>query len=196
MSGVSMDQGATKTALRESLRKAIVAISEDEAGAWSEQLCRKVAASEPWKAARTVMMFAPVAGEPNLRPLAVEILKRGRLCLPRVDWVQKRMEAAAVQDLDRSLILGRNNIREPRPECPVVPPGEIDLILVPGLGFDRSGRRLGRGGGFYDRFLADPAVRAVRCGVLFDCQLVENIPAEPHDIHVNFLATPSQLWKT
>jgi 5-formyltetrahydrofolate cyclo-ligase len=141
------------------------------------------------------MMFAPVSGEPNLRPLAVDILRRGRLCLPRVDWVHKRMAAASVRDLQRDLVMRRNNIREPVPECPEVPPAELDLILVPGLGFDRSGRRLGRGGGFYDRFLAEPSLRAIRCGVLFDAQLVDQVPAEPHDILVDYLATPSQLWK-
>ena len=62
--------------------------------------------------------------------------------------------------------------------------------------FDRTGRRLGRGGGFYDRFLADSSLRAKRCGIFFDAQLVDAIPAEPHDIVVDFLATPSQLWKT
>jgi 5-formyltetrahydrofolate cyclo-ligase len=113
-----------------------------------------------------------------------------------VDWVAKQMVAAAVTDLDRSLILRRNRIREPLPECPVVPPSEIDLILIPGLAFDRTGRRLGRGGGFYDRFLADPGLRATRCGVLFDCQLLPEIPADPHDIRVDFLATPGLLWKT
>lgn len=186
---------ATKAALREHLRRSLAAITDQQAREGSDHLCRNIADSDLWKSARTVMMFAPVAGEPNLRPLATDILRRGRLCLPRVDWAQKRMAAAVVTDLTRDLVLRRNNIREPVPECPEIAPAELDLILVPGLGFDRSGRRLGRGGGFYDRFLADPAIRATTCGILFDTQLVEAIPAEPHDIVVNFLATPSQLWK-
>ncbi len=190
------DIAALKATLRHSLKESLAAVAEEAARQGSEQICQHIAAAAFWQTARAVMMFAPVKGEPNLRPLAVEMLKRGRLCLPRVDWAQKRMAAAAVGDLDRSLVLRRNNILEPRPECPEVPASEIDVILVPGLGFDRSGRRLGRGGGFYDRFLADPSLRAVRCGVLFDCQLVGSIPAEPHDIVVHHLATPSQLWKT
>jgi 5-formyltetrahydrofolate cyclo-ligase len=186
---------AAKAALRVSLRQALAEVTEQQALEGAERLCWNIAASEIWRSARTVMMFAPVPGEPNLRPLAVEILRAGRLCLPRVDWMEKRMVAAAVRDLDRDLILRRNNIREPLPDCPEVPPAEIDLVLVPGLGFDRSGRRLGRGGGFYDRFLSEPTLRATRCGVLFDTQLVEAIPAESHDVMVEYLATPSQLWK-
>lgn len=190
------DIAAIKASLREAIKRSLGLLAEAEQHRGSQEICRQIAAAPFWQEARTVMMFAPIRSEPNLRPLAVEMLRRGRLCLPRVDWHQKRMAAAAVRDLDRSLILRRNNILEPRPECPEVPPGEIDLILVPGLGFDRSGRRLGRGGGFYDRFLAEPTLRAVRCGVLFEPQLVESIPAEPHDIVVDYLVSPGQLWKT
>ncbi len=184
-----------KSALRESCRLALKAMTLEQHREGSEQICKLLAASDLWRSARTVMMFAPISGEPDLKPLAQDILKRGRLCLPRVDWFQKRMAAAQVTDLVQSLILRRNNILEPKPECPEVPPDQIDLILVPGLGFDRKGVRLGRGGGFYDRYLAQPEVRAARCGVLFDCQLVESVPAEPHDIHVGWLATPGELRK-
>lgn len=185
-----------KAALRESCRIALNSMTLEQHRQGSELLCRTLAESDLWRSARTVMMFAPIAGEPNLKPLALDVLKRGRLCLPRVDWIQKRMAAAQISDLTQSLILRRNNILEPRPECPEIPPGEIDLILVPGLGFDRSGVRLGRGGGFYDRYLAQPEVRAIRCGVLFDCQLVDAVPAEPHDVRVGWLATPGELRKT
>lgn len=185
-----------KTALRESCRIALKAMTADQHRQGSEQLCQTLAASDLWRSAKTIMMFAPISGEPDLKTLALDILKRGRLCLPRVDWVQKRMAAAHVTNLTQSLILRRNNILEPKPECPEVPPAEIDLILVPGLGFDRNGIRLGRGGGFYDRYLAQPEVRAARCGVLFDCQLVDAVPAEPHDIRVGWLSTPEELRKT
>lgn len=196
MSSASGDIAGVKAALRESLKQAIAEMNDAQRSEGSERVCRQIHEHEIWKSARTVMLFAPIKGEPNLRPLAIEAMRRGRLCLPRVDWVQKRMAAAQVVDLERSLILRRNNILEPRPECREIPAAEIDLVLVPGLGFDRTGRRLGRGGGFYDRYLADPSLQAFRCGVLFDCQLIESIPAEPHDIVVQYLATPSQLWKT
>lgn len=185
-----------KAALRDRCRIALKSMTVEQHRQGSEAICRHLASSDLWRSATTVMMFAPISGEPDLKPLAIDILKRGRLCLPRVDWFQKRMAAARVTDLAQSLILRRNNILEPRPECPEISPAEIDLILVPGLGFDRTGVRLGRGGGFYDRYLAQPEVRAARCGVLFDCQLVESVPAEPHDILVGWLATPGELRKT
>ena len=67
----------------------------------------------------------------------------------------------------------------------------FDLILVPGLAFDKSGARLGRGRGFYDRFLA--GITGFRVGVCFDWQLVESVPVEAHDIRMDAVVTPSQI---
>ena len=71
---------------------------------------------------------------------------------------------------------------EPGPGASVCPPGDIDLIVVPGVAFTPSGVRLGRGKGFYDRYLTQPGVRALRFGVCYPHQLVGELPAEPHDV--------------
>ena len=70
---------------------------------------------------------------------------------------------------------------------------ELDLILVPGVAFDLSGNRLGRGGGFYDRLL--PQCSAARIGVCFDFQCLEKIPNEPHDCRMALLITESKILK-
>jgi 5-formyltetrahydrofolate cyclo-ligase len=67
---------------------------------------------------------------------------------------------------------------------------KFDLILVPGMAFDLSGNRLGRGQGFYDRILAE--VSGIKCGVCHNFQLLENIPTEPHDAQVDFIFTPAR----
>jgi 5-formyltetrahydrofolate cyclo-ligase len=81
-------------------------------------------------------------------------------------------------------------IREPvfAPER-IVPPEEIDLILVPGLAFTRDGQRLGRGGGFYDRYLASLPPRAMKLGICFQCQMLESLPSEEHDQRVHAIVT-------
>jgi 5-formyltetrahydrofolate cyclo-ligase len=66
---------------------------------------------------------------------------------------------------------------------------KIDLIVVPGSAFSRDGHRLGRGGGLFDRLLADPAAAAYKLGVCFDFQLLESIPIEPHDIVMDTVVT-------
>ncbi len=81
-----------------------------------------------------------------------------------------------------ALLRSRWNLLEPpHREEAVVPPGEIDLLLVPGVAFTREGGRMGRGGGYYDRLLADPALRAASFGVCFAEQIVPRLPIEAHD---------------
>jgi len=81
----------------------------------------------------------------------------------------------------------------PEPAELVFAPKELDLILVPGITFDRLGNRIGRGGGFYDRLL--PQYRAVRIGVCFDFQCLQNIPTEAHDCQMDLLVTNTKILK-
>jgi len=80
----------------------------------------------------------------------------------------------------------------PEPEHPVwAGPQELDLVLVPGVAFDRAGNRIGRGGGFYDRLLR--RYSAVRAGICFDFQILETVPAEPHDCRMDRLVSESEI---
>jgi 5-formyltetrahydrofolate cyclo-ligase len=85
---------------------------------------------------------------------------------------------------------GQFGIPEPPASAPTVPLNALDFVLVPGLGFDFGGRRLGRGKGFYDRLLAQAS--GVKCGVALDAQVFERLPSEPHDIAMNFVLTPTR----
>jgi 5-formyltetrahydrofolate cyclo-ligase len=85
-------------------------------------------------------------------------------------------------------VTGKFGVSEPLAECEPIPLDRFDLVLVPGVAFDVGGNRLGRGRGFYDRILA--AASGVKCGVAYDFQLLDKIPAEAHDARVNFIFTP------
>lgn len=103
--------------------------------------------------------------------------------------VGTELEFRAVED-PKALVTRRWELREPDPETSLpVALEEIDLLLVPGVAFTRSGRRLGRGGGFYDRLLADPELCAVSFGICFALQVVDNLPTEPHDRPVDRIVT-------
>ena len=83
-------------------------------------------------------------------------------------------------------------VREPA-EGEIVPDIDIDAVLAPGLAFDRHGRRLGFGGGWYDRMLARCRSDAVFFALAFEEQVVLEVPAEPHDIRMHWLATPGGI---
>lgn len=177
-----------KTTHRARLHSALRATLPEERAAWSAALRRRLMESASWSAARTVMLFAALRYEPDLLPL----LKEGkRFVFPSMedDGIVPRL----VQSL-ADLVLRPHGIREPDiTRCPIVPAEEIDLVLIPGLGFHHDGRRLGRGRGHYDLFLTSLPSPAVRCGACFSCQVSDALPVEPHDVAMHFLLTENGL---
>ena len=146
-------------------------------------LCRYVLESEWFRQAKTVMAYAAIPPEVDLTPVLEAILTAGKtLILPRCE-ADGMMTARRIDDLGQ-LISGAYGIPEPNPDAPVVSSAEIDLILVPGMAFDAFGRRLGRGKGYYDRFLENFHGRTIGiCG-----QLMESVPVEQHDITMDAVA--------
>ena len=115
-----------------------------------------------------------------------------RVVAPRVSWEQRRMMPTELRSLTSDLVESAMGLREPVSGAPI-PISIIDLVIVPGLAFDDSGNRLGRGRGFYDRFLAHPEFDGVTCGLAFDEQLLGDIPATPLDRPVSMLVTDQRV---
>ena len=124
---------------------------------------------------RTVAVYSPLPGEVDL---AAACLRR-----PDLRWVYPRIRG---HDLTfhsgESLTPGPFGILEPAADAPEIPVHEIDAFLCPGLAFDRSGGRLGRGRGFYDRMLAKARPDALKAGICFNSQIVPDTFPESHDI--------------
>jgi 5-formyltetrahydrofolate cyclo-ligase len=179
-----------KRALRQTVRERLRGLPTTEQAAASAA-ARELLLKQPlWREARSLLFYAPLAGELDVWPLLEPALAAGRLvALPRFDPQTGAYLPCQVRSLSGDLVLGQFGIREPAQGCPSVTI-RLDLILVPGVAFDLHGRRLGRGKGFYDRFLAE--VRGTTCGVAFDEQIVPRVPVEPHDTVVNCILTPSR----
>jgi 5-formyltetrahydrofolate cyclo-ligase len=136
--------------------------------------------------ADTVMVFCGVGREPDTSALIRTLLERGqRVALP-VCLPGRKLEARVISD-ESQLVPGKFGIPEPEYGCPTVSHAEIDAILVPGLMADRDGYRLGFGGGYYDRFLADyTGFTAMVC----PCdRLVDSLPREEFDRPVDLVIT-------
>lgn len=111
--------------------------------------------------------------------------KQGRICSRHPAGRSPRMIASLVGDLTKELTLGPYEILQPKTRyIREIPVKKIDLVVVPGLAFDRQGRRLGRGGGYYDAFLAKVPARTPRIGLAFDFQVLKALPVLSHDISV------------
>lgn len=163
------------------------ALSGDAQRRASLAVLERVRAFAPYGKARSVMAYMACRGELELLPVIEDVLSQGKtLLLPRCE-APGAMTARRVTDLSQ-LAAGAYGVMEPQADCEAVDPKEIDLILVPGTAFDASGGRLGQGGGYYDRFLAE--TKALRVGVCHDFALVSRVPAQAHDMRMNCIITP------
>jgi 5-formyltetrahydrofolate cyclo-ligase len=183
-----------KAQLREAVLARIAGMPHGKQFEDSVRLCARLRDQVQWKKANTVLFFAPMPGEPDIWPLLAEAVSQGkRAALPCFDRAQKTYVARELSDPERDVGRGYFGIREPNDACPVVAWKWLDLILVPGVAFDLSGRRIGRGKGHYDRLLT--SLRGISCGVAFDEQIVAAVPITHHDRTVDCILTPTR-WVT
>jgi len=189
-----MTEAADKTVLRTEVRGHVRAIDPRERAEASDLACRRLAELPAWSRAATIMLYVPLRSEVDTTPLALECFREGRtVCVPRVDWDRGEMHPVETTSFeDEALVTDERNLRTPTAGRPVVP-ASIDLVVVPGLAFDPDGGRLGRGGGFYDRFLARTDQRTLRIGIAFDAQIVPLVPREPHDVLMDAVVTDRRL---
>lgn len=152
----------------------------------SERIFEQVERSEAFRSARCVALYCALGDEPETRGAAERWLATGRrVAVPRVEG-----ETMRFFDYDPArLVRGAFGIGEPAAEARCCPPEEIDLAVVPGVAFTPSGGRLGRGRGYYDRYLAQAAFRGVKIGVCYAHQLVGRLPAEAHDVAMDDVVT-------
>ncbi len=133
-----------------------------------------------FRAARTVAVFAALPDEPATDEALARWAETRCVVLPRVEGGTMNFYAFRSD----GLAFGAFGILEPQGERPCGA-GEIDLAVCPGVAFTADGRRLGRGRGYYDRYLGQPAFRGYRVGVCYAHQLVDDLPAEPHDVRMD-----------
>lgn len=138
-----------------------------------------------FREAKTVLLYYPINNEVDVLPLFKKYKHTKTLLLP----VSHRREMT-VSPYEGNDKMHRGKFHIPEPTTPAYE-GEIDLIVVPAVAFDKTGLRLGRGGGYYDKFLKKHT-RAMLIGVGYDFQLVDQVPAERHDQKVHRIILPSQ----
>jgi 5-formyltetrahydrofolate cyclo-ligase len=165
----------------------------------SRAVCAHLSGWSSFQQANTVLSFLAFCNEIDLGPL-FDRWPSKRWLVPRiVDGTelapgQKPFLVLHAYDPKR-LVRHRFGMLEPEPDLPTINPGKVNVVLVPGIAFDRKGGRLGFGGGFYDRLL--PLMPdSVRIGVTFDELVLDAIPMEPWDCRVDWLVTPTGLIRT
>lgn len=127
--------------------------------------------------AGVVALFAPLSDEPQMWPLVEELSKSKTVVLPRVEGDVMNFYCYTTDGLSKGFF----GIMEPV-EGEAVEPSVIDMIVVPGVAFTADGWRMGRGKGYYDKYMSRDGFRAVKVGICYSCQLVDELPVEAHDV--------------
>lgn len=185
---------AEKHALRARAREARRALTPDERAAAMHAVARLVLALPSVVDARAVLGYAATAEELDPAPVLEELRRRGaRVALPRVTG-PTRLTLHWVSESDE-LVAGALGILEPADDAPLAQPRDIDLALVPGVAFDEACNRIGYGGCFYDNLLPLLRPGVLKVGIAFDAQLVDAVPAEDHDVPLDFVVTPRAVFE-
>jgi 5-formyltetrahydrofolate cyclo-ligase len=184
-----------KTALRDQLvttrnRRPLLEVSES-----AQAIAEHLLATPEVRRAATVAAYVSVGTEPGTGPLLDRLLAMGRrvvvpVLLPDydLDW--------AVYDGPRSVVRARAGLLEPTgPRLGVEAVATAGVVLTPGLAVDRTGLRMGRGGGCYDRVLGRVPVGTFTCTLLYSGELLDEVPAAPHDRRVTAVATPDGVTR-
>jgi len=172
----------TKQVLRAQGRRLRRAMSAEERRSASERAALHLSAHDALGRARTIALYAALEDEAD--PSALEVVPGKRIVYPRVDGDALGFREARLYEL----AAGYRGIREPDARLAMVPIAEIDVIVVPGTAFTPDGWRVGSGRGYYDRLLAG-ARSSLAVGFAFACQLVPEIPIEPHDQRLDAVVT-------
>ncbi|WP_324020916.1 5-formyltetrahydrofolate cyclo-ligase [Pantoea sp. JZ29] len=186
-----------RQAIRQHVRHLRRALTPEQQHTAAEQLAEHVINFAPVSDAQNVALFLSVDGEINTRPLIAKLWQQNkRVYLP----VLHPFSAGHLLFLRYTpeTPLSPNKLRIPEPPLDIrhmVTLDELDVMMVPLVAFDRSGQRLGMGGGFYDRTLQNWKQHAfLPVGIAHDCQLVDSLPVAAWDIPLPAVLTPSTLW--
>lgn len=185
MSG-SGDLAERKRALRRRVRAVRDALSSEERARRSEAVATNLFALPEVSGASTVMAFWSFGSEVDTQPIIRRLADEGRrVALPRVEG---RTMLAVTYRPGHPMTEASFGAMEPT-DGEVVPPEAVDVVVAPGLAFDRLGYRVGYGGGFYDRLFRRTRPDSVKIGVCFAVQVVDEVPHRRGDRHVDLVVT-------
>ncbi|SDC99864.1 5-formyltetrahydrofolate cyclo-ligase [Melghirimyces thermohalophilus] len=183
-----------KGELRRRLLAERSALDEGEAQKQSIAICDRLQEDPMYRNAGVILCYMPHKGEVDIRSLIEASWRAGKkVVLPRAIPGSRSLELYALTSFG-DLTRGAYGIMEPKPEDRYrVLPEELELAIVPGLGFDRRGYRLGYGGGYYDRFFSGAGSHVARVGAAYAFQLVATVYPEAHDQPLHAVATPDGI---
>jgi 5-formyltetrahydrofolate cyclo-ligase len=181
----------TKTQLRQQARKLRASLGDEARARASQSIGDSLERWTIFQQSETILTYMPIKSEVDLSPLFTRHPEK-RWVLPRIIPEEDHRMVFHPYDAAR-LVRHPLGMLEPAADSPEIPPDKIQLVLVPGLAYDRHGWRLGYGGGYFDRFLTSFA--GVRAGIVFHALFLDELPRGPFDVPVQWIVTERGIFQ-
>lgn len=183
-----LDKNSIRTTLLQ--RRMLLRRAEIASGSAAAQ--KQLLSLPAFEQTKTLALYSPIRNEVETANLLSVALAMGKqVCYPRVFGDELYFfQVGSLADLQG----GRFGVCEPGPQSTEVDPGQIGLLLVPGVAFDRHGHRLGYGRGYFDRLLSDGCFNGLSVGFCYDFQIQEKLPVEEHDQKVVLLVSDKEIY--
>lgn len=187
---------------KKALRKAIFAERDTQPreviAEKSKAIQEKLFQLEEFKKSKTVMIYTAMRGEVETKGIFEEARQQGKkVVVPISQLADRSLLLSELRDYDNELYIATFDVPEPKAEfVRPVEHSEVDIVIVPGVGFDVHGNRLGYGGGFYDRFLAGLRRDVSAVAICYELQLRNDLVAEEHDLPMDWVITEKRAIKT
>jgi 5-formyltetrahydrofolate cyclo-ligase len=178
-----------KNTIREIVKEKRKSIPKKAKEKMDDIIFNKVLESEAYKNAKLIFVYVSFEGEVDTHRIIKYALNHNkRICVPKIISIKEGFRAVEIKSFEE-LEEGAYNILEPESFENEVNEKDIDLILMPGVAFDKNGGRVGYGGAFYDRFLKNVRENALKIALAYDFQIFDEVPMEEHDIRIDGIIT-------
>ncbi len=184
-----------KQGIREKLLERLLSLTKEEIKRRSKNVENKLSELSIYRAAKVIMAYYPLQGEVDILDKIRKDIGSKRFCFPVMDLKAKNLRIFESANLDEDFVLGPWAVMQPdTKKTKEVDIKEIDMVIVPGLAFDKQRNRLGRGAGFYDRFLRNITPLTKKVGLAFKFQILENLPTNlSHDQKVDTIVSEDSV---
>lgn len=185
----------TKSELRREYTQMREAMDQSEVERLSEKIIDTILKLPVFKRAETVMVYLNFKNEVDSLRMIEESYKAGKkVVIPYCEKETMEIIPSELNDIETEIVKGKNGYLQTKKDCvKPVPLEDIDLIVVPGIAFDKRCYRLGFGAGYYDRFLRKLNFEKPTIGLCYDFQIIHSIPIEGHDVPLDFVITEERI---
>ena len=189
------DVKARKSEIRRSTVARRDALSKKQRAEKSAAIMKRLFEFANFLESKIVLFYLSHKSEVDTEPMIHKALALEKIiALPLIDEEKRGIIPLKIDNLDRDTQPGYRGIREPISQrCKQIPVQQVNLAIIPGIAFDERGGRIGYGTGFYDRFIPNLDITTRKVALAFECQIVPQIPMEPHDRYTDIIITEKRI---